>query len=391
VRPALIIAGGGSGGHVFPAVAVAEAIEELADVDVVFCGTSRGLEARVVPARGWVLERLDVRPLRGGGTRHVVAGALAAIGATLSAFSLVRRVRPRAVLSVGGYAAGPVSLAAALMGVPLALLEPNSTVGLTNRLLAPIAVRAYIAWEEAAPAFRPSALRRHGVPLRATFAAGAPPEPRSMARVLVLGGSQGAAALNERMPRALALVSSSGRVFDIVHQTGRERDGAVRDAYAREGLAAAVVPFIDDVAAAVTDADVVVARAGAVTIAELAVIGRACVLVPFPHAADDHQARNAEALDRRGAAVCLRQEVADPPALAAAIERLLVDAGERAAMSTALRSCARPDAARDIATDLLALAGLAARPGPGASDPARPSRVPARALTPAGAAASRRA
>jgi UDP-N-acetylglucosamine--N-acetylmuramyl-(pentapeptide) pyrophosphoryl-undecaprenol N-acetylglucosamine transferase len=177
-----------------------------------------------------------------------------------------------------------------------------------------------------------------------------------------MGGSQGAAALNERLPKALARIAARGRSAAIVHQAGRGRDAAVREAYAREGLGhASVVPFIDDVAAAIASADVIVARAGAVTIAEVTAIGRAAVLVPFPHAADDHQMKNAQALARTGAAVCLAQRDADPERVASAIEGLLADDGARRAMADASRAHGRPRAGHDIAADFLALSGVTSR------------------------------
>jgi UDP-N-acetylglucosamine--N-acetylmuramyl-(pentapeptide) pyrophosphoryl-undecaprenol N-acetylglucosamine transferase len=336
-------------------------MQALADVDVVFCGTARGVEARVVPARGWRLELLDVEPMKGGGARRAVRGALVAARATVHAVKLVRAVRPKAVLSVGGYAAGPVSLAAALLGVPLAVMEPNSVVGLANRLLAPFAKRAYVAWDETGARFRPTVRRVLGVPLRAGFG----PRPyaaHGAARVLVLGGSQGAAALNERMPPVAALLADVPGL-DVVHQAGRDRDAEVRAAYARLGVSrVSVVPFIDDVARELAAADVVVARAGASSIAELTAVGRAAVLVPFPHAADDHQARNAEALARSGGAVCVRQDAADPGRLAGEIRRLLRDDRARTAMADASRACGKPGAAGDVAADLLALAGIVERP-----------------------------
>ena len=360
-RPTVLIAGGGTGGHVFPAVAVAESMEALADVDVVFCGTARGVEARVVPARGWRLELLHVEPMKGGGPARAVRGALVAARATVHALGLVRSLRPKAVLSVGGYASGPVSLAAALLGVPVAVMEPNSVVGLANRLLAPFAKRAYIAWHEAGARFRPRARRDYGVPLRAGFG----PKPygaRETLRVLVLGGSQGAAALNERMPAVLARLADVPGL-EVVHQAGRERDADVRAAYDRERVQrVTVVPFIDDVAKAIADADLVVARSGASSVAELAAIGRAAVLVPFPHAADDHQAKNAQALARAGGAVCVRQEAADVIRLATEMGRLLRDDRARTAMADASRACGKPGAARDVASDLLVLAGIPERP-----------------------------
>jgi UDP-N-acetylglucosamine--N-acetylmuramyl-(pentapeptide) pyrophosphoryl-undecaprenol N-acetylglucosamine transferase len=347
---------------VFPAVAVAEAAESLADVEVVFCGTDRGIEARVVPARGWRLERLVVEPMKGGGARRAVRGALVAARATLHALALVRRLRPRVVLSVGGYASGPAALAAALLGVPVAILEPNSEPGLANRLLAPIARRAYLAWDEAAWAFRGATIRSFGVPLRPGFAPRAY-VPRDVPRLLVMGGSQGASVLNERVPEAIGMLTRRGaRAVEVVHQAGAGRDAAVRDAYARAGVfGVTVVPFIDDVAQAIADADLVVARAGAGTLAEITAVGRPTLLVPFPHAADDHQARNAEALARAGAAAWLRQDAATVPRLASEVERLLGDSALRIAMARAATACGRPGAAHRVGADLLALAAIPER------------------------------
>jgi UDP-N-acetylglucosamine--N-acetylmuramyl-(pentapeptide) pyrophosphoryl-undecaprenol N-acetylglucosamine transferase len=351
-------------------------MQAIADVDVVFCGTSRGIEARVVPERGWRLERLDVAPMKGGGLARAVRGAVVAARATARSFGLVRALRPSAVLSVGGYAAGPVSLAAALLGVPVAVLEPNQVVGLANRLLAPFARRAYVAWEETGERFRAGAAHVSGVPLRAGFVP-RPYAPRGTARVLVMGGSQGAAALNERMPQAIARLGGVAGL-EVLHQAGRDRDGAVRAAYEHEGVrGATVVPFLDDVAGALAEADVVVARAGASTIAEVTAVGRAAILVPFPHAADDHQARNADALARAGGAVCVRQEAADPVRLAREIQALLSDSAARTAMADASRAHGRSAAAHDVAVDLLALAGIPPRGRAatnGATRPAGPTQ-----------------
>jgi UDP-N-acetylglucosamine--N-acetylmuramyl-(pentapeptide) pyrophosphoryl-undecaprenol N-acetylglucosamine transferase len=357
-RPTILIAGGGTGGHVFPAIAVADALEGLAEVGIVFCGTVRGVEVRVVPARGWTLELLDIEPIRGHGAARGVRASILAARATVQALALVRRLQPRAVLSVGGYAAGPVAIAGALCGVPVAVLEPNRVFGLTNRLIVPFATRAYVAWKEAAPRFRSSAIRVYGVPLRRGFA----PRPyvsRGTARVLVMGGSQGAGALNERMPGAIARAGRAVQRLEVVHQSGRERDEAVRAAYAREAVdRVVVVPFLDDVAGAIADADVIVARAGAGTIAEITAVGRAAVLVPFPDAADDHQRLNAEALARLGAAVSVRQEQADATRLASEIERLLSDDAARASLADRARACGKPSAAHDVAADLLFVAGI---------------------------------
>jgi UDP-N-acetylglucosamine--N-acetylmuramyl-(pentapeptide) pyrophosphoryl-undecaprenol N-acetylglucosamine transferase len=316
----------------------------------------------------------------GGGPLRALRGALVAARATAGALALVRRLRPRVVLSVGGYASGPVTLAAALLGVPVAVLEPNSVVGLSNRIMAPVAKRAYVAWEGAARRFRRRARRVYGVPLRAGFA----PRPyvaRGTARVLVLGGSQGAAALNERMPPAIARLRAV-RGLEVIHQAGKGREAEVREAYERADAAAVTVTaFIEDVSRALADADVVVARAGAGAIAEITAVGRAAILVPFPHAAGDHQAKNAEAVASAGAAVFLRQEAADASRLAAELSRLLADDAARVAMADASRALGKPDAARRVAADLLELggvdAGVAARRSPGNTNGA--SRVPPRA------------
>lgn len=369
-RPCILVAGGGTGGHVYPGVAVAEAIGALADIDVVFCGTARGLEARVIPERGWKLEVLDVEPIKGGGLGRALRGALVAARATAKARRLVRRLRPVAVMSVGGYASGPVSLAAVLCGVPLAVLEPNSVVGLANRIVSRFARRAYVAWPETALRFPARSVRPLGVPLRRGFSP-RPYAPGAVRRVLVLGGSQGAAALNERMPEVVARLARPD--VEVLHQAGRDRDAEVRALYERHGARrVTVVPFIDDVPCAIGDADVLVSRSGASTLAEITAIGRAALLVPFPHAADDHQAHNAQALERAGGAVCLRQRNADVARLAEALGRLLDDDAGRIAMADASRRCGRPHAAADIARDLLDLGGVPVKPR-GATNGSSPS------------------
>jgi UDP-N-acetylglucosamine--N-acetylmuramyl-(pentapeptide) pyrophosphoryl-undecaprenol N-acetylglucosamine transferase len=369
--PTIVIATGGTGGHVFPGLAVADALRALAEVDVVFVGTPRGLEKDAVPARGYPIELLDVAPIKGVGPARAVKAALIAARETAKAVALVRRLRPQAVLSIGGYAAGPVSLAAAALGIPVAVLEPNSIVGLANRLLAPVAARAYVAWEETSAPFRKGRSRLLGVPLRAGFM----PHPytaRSTARVLVMGGSQGASALNERLPQAIARALRDVPGIEVMHQSGRARDAAVVEAYAREGVAhAKVAPFVEDVARELARADLVVARSGAVTVAEIAAIGRAAILVPYPHAADDHQAKNALALEKAGGALCIRQESADAVRLGTEIARLLGDHALRTRMADASAVHGRPTAASDVARDLLALAGVALTPRPHGTNGAR--------------------
>ena len=361
----ILIAGGGTGGHVFPGLAVAHALQALADVEIVFAGSPRGLEVRVVPQHGYALELLDVEPMKGGGPARAIRGALVAAKAMRHATGIVGRLRPSAVLSVGGYAAGPAALACVRARVPLAILEPNSTLGLANRLLAPFAARAYVAWAESAKHFRGDKARLYGVPLRPGFEPRAYSAKPDVRRVLVLGGSQGAAALNERLPHAIARAAAKVGDVHVVHQTGADREAAVREAYDQAGIkTATVVPFLDDVAEQMTAADVVIARAGAVTVAEIAAIGRASLLVPFPHAADDHQAKNAMSLAELGGAICIRQEAADEVRLATELTLLLQDPERRSRMAHTAREHGHPHAAQDIARDLLALAGIEAKATP---------------------------
>jgi len=366
----IVIAGGGTGGHVFPGLAVASALRKLAGdrVEIVFVGSPRGLEKDIIPARGHRLELLDVEPMKGGGVRRAMRGALVAARATWRARALVKKLAPAVVLSVGGYAAGPLALAAALAGVPLAILEPNGVLGLANRLLAPFAKRAYVAWPSAEARLSTRIVRSMGVPLRDGFVA-RPYTARRHARdrpmrVLVMGGSQGARAINDAMPDALGVVAARVPDLAVVHQCGRghrgevKDDDALRSAYTKVGIRADVRPFLDDVAGALADADVVVSRSGAVTVAEIAAVGRAAIFVPFPFAADDHQRSNAEALSSVGAAICLVQRDATSPRLGEEISALLEDDTRRCAMADAARRAGRPNAAGDIAADLLRLANL---------------------------------
>lgn len=357
----ILVAGGGTGGHVFPGLAVARALRDIADVDIVFAGSPRGLESRIVPQYGYELELLDVEPMKGGGAGRAIKSALVAAKAMRHAAGLVSRIRPSAVLSVGGYAAGPAALACVRQRVPLAILEPNSVLGLANRLLAPFAKRAYVAWSETARVFRRDKARLYGVPLRPGFTPRSYMPKPGMRRVLVLGGSQGAQALNERVPGAVARLQGELGEVHVIHQTGSD-DDAVAQAYARAGVSTArTVTFLEDVAGEVAAADVVLARAGAVTVAEIAAIGRASILVPFPHAADDHQAKNAMALAEIGGSVCIRQEAADEIRLARELAVLFSDDERRARMAHAAREHGKPHAAEDIASDLLSLAGIATK------------------------------
>lgn len=356
----LMVAGGGTGGHVFPGIAVADAMaRRVRDLDVCWVGTPRGIEARVLPTTPWRFAPMELSGLNGVRGRALVRalGKLPAAG--LTALGVLRRTRPHAVLGVGGYAGGPVVALAAALRIPTAVLEPNAVPGLTNRLLSRVVRRAFVTHDETVAAFPEGVARVTGSPVRRAFLTRmASPVPTGDAmQVLVLGGSQGAKALNTAVPAALARLRDRGVRVSVTHQTGAASRDAVAAAYAAEGLDAAVVAFIDDVAAVMAAASLVVCRAGAMTVAELGVLGRPALYVPLPTAADDHQRRNAEAMTARGAARWIAQSALTPDRLAAEMGALLADPEALTAMGAAAWESARPDAAGVIADELLGLAG----------------------------------
>jgi UDP-N-acetylglucosamine--N-acetylmuramyl-(pentapeptide) pyrophosphoryl-undecaprenol N-acetylglucosamine transferase len=355
----VLIAGGGTGGHVFPMVAVGDALRvERPRTRVAYVGTARGIEGRVMGARGDELHLLEVLPLRGRGAKGFLLGAGRALAVLPAARRLVRELAADVVFSVGGYAAGPVTLAARSLGIPVTLLEPNAVAGFTNRLLAPWVTRAYVAFPEVRASLRATKVEWTGVPLRRRFSPAPYPEPDRAARVLVVGGSQGALALNQTVPRAVAACRDQGVALQVVHQTGRDKEAEVHELYRELGLADSVevVPFIEDVAEAIARAEVVVGRAGASSLAELCAVGRPGILIPYPHAADDQQRRNAESLERAGAARCVVQAEASPERLTRELVALAGDPARRRRMAERAAERGRPDAARDVARDLLRLA-----------------------------------
>ncbi|HET7538987.1 MAG TPA: undecaprenyldiphospho-muramoylpentapeptide beta-N-acetylglucosaminyltransferase [Polyangiaceae bacterium] len=372
----LVFAGGGTGGHVYPMIAVADAVRELApELELVFVGTERGMETRAVPERGYRLELMRVLPIRGGGVLGALRGIARAAMSVPEARALLRRLRPNAVFSIGGYAAGPVSLGARSLGIPLALMEPNSVIGLANRLIAPLVQRAYTAFPESERHFDPRRVLRAGVPIRAGFEP-APYMPRLDApRVLVLGGSQGAKSLNEAVPRALAQLGQNVRV---VHQCGAAHEADARRLYAGLGLEARaqVLPFIADMPRALADADLVIARSGASAVSEICAVGRPSLLVPYPFASGDHQRVNAESLVRAGAALCLPATEASAERLAREITELFDHSQRLCSMAERATALGRPAAARVIAEDFLGLAGMASSERRVAPSPASPVADP---------------
>jgi UDP-N-acetylglucosamine--N-acetylmuramyl-(pentapeptide) pyrophosphoryl-undecaprenol N-acetylglucosamine transferase len=345
---------GGTGGHVFPALAVAEALRE-AGVAVFWIGTRRGMESRLVPEHGFEMEWVQIEGLRGKGLAQRLVGPFRLLGALWQARGILRRRAPSAVLGMGGFVSGPGGLAARALGLPLVIHEQNSVPGMTNQWLARIATRVF----EAFPGSFPKARRAVAVgnPVRAAITAIPEPVRRlsgrtGAPRLLVVGGSLGARALNETVPAALALIPEQDRP-QVRHQAGEQTLETARSAYAVAGVQAEVVPFIGDMALAYAWADLVVCRAGALTVAELAAVGVGSILVPFPHAVDDHQTGNARFLSDAGAALLAPQRDLTPESLAALLAAVLPDRPRLLAMAERARRLAQADAVERIAAACL--------------------------------------
>jgi UDP-N-acetylglucosamine--N-acetylmuramyl-(pentapeptide) pyrophosphoryl-undecaprenol N-acetylglucosamine transferase len=353
----LLIAGGGTGGHLYPGLAVAEEVTARGG-EVLFVGTTRGLEARVVPAAGYPLELLEVSGLKRVKPSAFVRGLGRLPIAVSRSLIIVRRFRPDVVLGVGGYASGPVVLAAALARYPTAIQEQNSVPGFTNRTLGRFARAAFIAFPEAQAFFPARRVVLVGNPVRRRFVeAAAAPRSDVAGGLLVVGGSQGARAVNDLVLGALEILAARGILPPVVHQTGPADAERCTRRYHDLGLGDRVTvrPFIEDMAGALFDADLVVGRAGALTLAELAIVGRPAILVPLPTAADDHQTRNAESFSRSGAALVLAERQTTAVRLAETLTDLLADAPRRRSMAQAMTALGRPAAARDIVDRLEAL------------------------------------
>jgi UDP-N-acetylglucosamine--N-acetylmuramyl-(pentapeptide) pyrophosphoryl-undecaprenol N-acetylglucosamine transferase len=352
LHPVMILAGG-TGGHIFPGLAVAKALRAR-DVPVLWLGSEGGMETRLVPQHDIPIDTIAVRGVRGKGVATLLAAPFKLLAAVNAARQTLRQRQPRAVVSFGGFAAGPGGLAARLAGIPLIVHEQNRAPGMTNRVLARFAKRVLTGF--------PQTFANEDVvgnPVRAEIAAVPPPEQRFAGRegplrLLVLGGSQGARALNAAVPKAIAALPRGLR-FEVRHQCGeRMREDAVR-AYADASVEASVEPFIADMASAYAWADIVICRAGALTLAELCAVGVGSVLVPFPQAVDDHQTKNAQFLVERNAAQLLPQG-SDVDELAQRLSATLEILGERELllpMAKAARALARPDAAERVATIVL--------------------------------------
>jgi len=359
----VLIAGGGTGGHLYPGIALARELQRRdPSTQVSFVGTAQGIEARVVPREGFALDLIRVAGLKGkSGIERAIGFGLLPLAA-IDAWRVIAKHRPDVVVGVGGFASGPVVLCAALFGYPTMLLEQNALPGITNRLLARV-VRAAAVNFEAALRYFPRTGFVAGNPVRPEFFPAQNEEandrftlPHDAARVLIFGGSQGAHAINVAMVEAASRLAASGIRLAITHQTGERDLDLVRTAYQRAGLEARVEAFIFEIDGEMKAADVVIARAGATTLAELAASRTPAILVPLPNSTDDHQRKNAEAFAAGGAAIVIEESELRTSALSEALAALLGDAERRQRMSNAAATLARPDAAARIADRVTELA-----------------------------------
>jgi len=347
----VVIAAGGTGGHLYPAVALArEFLRQDAGSRILFVGTPRGIEGKVLPHEGFELTMIAAQPVMGRGAVRAAAALLALPRAVAQAVGILRRHRADLAVGIGGYSSPPVMLAAALLRIPRALLEPNAYPGLANKAMGPLADLVFLSYAEAAEYFPGRKVRVTGTPVRRAFLEPLPEkgDDRARRRLLVFGGSQGAQAINRAMVEALPHLHAVRDRVTIVHQTGDRDLESVKAAYAASGLEAEVVPFIFDMPRVLRGADLVVSRAGAVTLAELAVCGKPAVLIPLPTAIYQHQDKNARVMERAGAAVVLPQSELGGAALAGQIITLLSDAGRLEAMGRRSLAMGRADSAEAI-------------------------------------------
>jgi UDP-N-acetylglucosamine--N-acetylmuramyl-(pentapeptide) pyrophosphoryl-undecaprenol N-acetylglucosamine transferase len=354
----IVITGGGTGGHLFPGIAIARAFQRhRADTAILFVGTGRDLERRVVGQAGYRHAVIRVRGLKGMGVWRQLRALASLPGALLRAATILWGFRPAVVVGVGGYAAGPVCLAARLLGIPVCLQEQNSLPGITNRWLGRVARRIYTSFKESHAHFPADKVILVGNPVREEIIAlghgGAPRESHRPFTVLVAGGSQGARSINTALIDMLAHVDDPGSLH-LIHQCGPDDLDRVREAYRTAGVAARAAAFFNDMDRQYAQADLAVCRAGATTVAELTCIGIPAIFIPFPHAADNHQEINARALVSAHAAEMILEAALSGRALWQHIRQLRDDPGRRAAMAQNARALGHPEAAATIVADIWA-------------------------------------
>jgi len=353
MRP--LLAGGGTGGHVIPALAIANELKKSFAAEMLFIGTARGIENRLVPAAGYPLQLVRVGALKNVSLITRARTAFDLPRAVWDASRMLNEFAPDVVIGVGGYASGPAMLAAVVKHIPTLAFEPNVVPGFANRVVARFVSGAAVHFEETAKYFRHAEVT--GVPVRHAFF-DIPTKRGGTPTLLVFGGSQGAHAINEAMRRCLPELRRQAPGIHIIHQTGERDYNDALAAYQPLGESAEVYKFIEDMPMAFARADLLVCRSGASTVAEITAAGKPAIFVPFPHATDDHQRVNALALERAGAAVLVEESKLEGVWLAETIAALLGDSARLARMSESARSLAHPNAARDIAALAARIGGI---------------------------------
>ena len=357
----LIVAGGGTGGHLFPGIAVATALLlRIPASQVLFIGTSRLLDQQALTGLGFELAALGCGGVKGLRASAKLRSLLMMPGAVLAALRILRRFRPELVLGVGGYVTGPVLLAARILGIPIGIHEQNSIPGMANRLAGKLADRIFISLP-CQPPFSPAKTVQTGNPVRSEILAAAGQEKQGVATptLLVLGGSQGAHRVNTLMMEAMEKIAGTQVSLHLIHQTGVADQGAVAQRYERLGVDAEVVPFIRDMAGAYARADLVVSRAGATTLAELAVMGLPALLIPYPYAADNHQLTNGKYYAKNGGCLVFEEAGLTGEILARSISQHLHNREELHTMAACMKMMAMPDATDRIVAECLRLAAQA--------------------------------
>ena len=358
----LVIAGGGTGGHVFPGIAVAEALSSLTPLEVLWIGTGRKVEVDALESTPWTHKILRVRPIKGMRVAEKLRAVASIPFSCIRAMSWLKAFGPHIVLGVGGYVSGPVMLAARGFGIPAAIHEQNAVPGLANRMASRFARRVFLTYPESAEYFPGVDTVVTGNPVRRSIVAAGVRgrrSPDSVPSLLILGGSQGAAGLNRIASEAVSTLVQSEVRIRVVHQTGPGALEEMKRFYHRKGVEVELHPFIRDMARAYSEADLVLCRAGATTLAEITALGKPSMLIPYPFAADNHQERNAAAMTGAGASVAFRESDIGAVRLAGEIERIITDPARLEQMADAAWSLGKRDAALRIAKELLALAELA--------------------------------
>ncbi|MDF0645343.1 MAG: undecaprenyldiphospho-muramoylpentapeptide beta-N-acetylglucosaminyltransferase [Nitrospira sp.] len=359
----IIIAAGGTGGHLYPAVALAqEFLRRDPAVQVLFVGTSRGLESKVLAHEGFELALISAKPVMGTGPVGMLKGLAAMPLSFWQCLRILRDRRARLVIGVGGYTSPMMVTAAAAAGVARVILEPNANSGMANKAVGPFAQRIFLAFESATEGFDRTKVRVVGTPIRSSFVEAASRVPRMRRepgefRLLIFGGSQGAKAINSAVIEGLQMMRNARVRLTITHQTGEPDHARVTEAYRCAGISASVTPFIYDMPTAIGAADLIVARAGAMTVAELTTCGKPAVLIPLPTAIYDHQTKNAKVMEAAGAAVLLPQAELTGEKLARLVGALADDSERLNAMAMASLSLRRTDAAETIVRECYALVG----------------------------------